>query len=665
MLSNSTFHEHHAKSHFHNNACQSNASSSACRASEDHLVSSFPNDSIIDLQPSRPAPEPPKKKFGYYARRLSGHFLSLIHGSGNSTRSPPFHLQNQKSNGQSEVWHSSDDSGSPKRLNRSRSSKEDMYRRRSLHGLPSLSRRNSKKSSTLSRSISLHLRSESAPISLPIHLYKSYSYNHSPSSLPTVLNSQALSSPPVPTTPDEVSTNRLSSSTSSMNCRNLVPDNFNISIRPNTTNYRSSIQENSNGNRDSISPSAYDAPLLHNVDTQSIDGFVSVASHFSSASTAESLDDGHSATTIQQGDVSSYPLSRSVSTPVPMSPISISPAKPSPQSPKLSQSAVGHPSSSIPAAAMHKVSYSDDLMRFVAREKYYLQIVDCLCTQKDPLFFYTDFTKICQQDTVGTYVARQTLDKEVVVIKRFDISAVTHRRLLLEELQRLSGLSHKNLIRYNESFWYLNNIWSVFEYKDPSTKLSALIPKYFFSELNIASICYEISSGLAFLHNSGIAHHNLTTECIYLTKSSCLKIGNYAFSSPYIERQTNRGAVSHVPDWLIEKNYKEGFMKDVKSLGLVALEIFQGQPNFFRKSIQSIQLTPNANVLVNRVRGLISQEFKEFLLQTLQAETLQGPNINMLLETSSFLEKRQTLNFEICLNNLNLRERKASRYSYL
>ena len=103
---------------------------------------------------------------------------------------------------------------------------------------------------------------------------------------------------------------------------------------------------------------------------------------------------------------------------------------------------------------------------------------------------------------------------------------------------------------------------------------------------NICSfIMREILLGLDMLHKHKQIHRDLKSDNILVDKNGQVKVADFGFAIQLTKEQKNRKSVVGTPAWmapeLIKKeNYNE--LVDVWSVGVIAVELAEGEPPFLR-----------------------------------------------------------------------------------
>lgn len=117
----------------------------------------------------------------------------------------------------------------------------------------------------------------------------------------------------------------------------------------------------------------------------------------------------------------------------------------------------------------------------------------------------------------------------VRVMKLADKEAITKVRL---EIALMKMTQHDNIVRYYESFVYMECLFMVIEYMDAGA-LTEMIYQYFqnFQESIISYVCREILLGLDYVHKLNKIHRDLKSDNILLNKLGEVKIADFGFAT--------------------------------------------------------------------------------------------------------------------------------------
>ena len=205
---------------------------------------------------------------------------------------------------------------------------------------------------------------------------------------------------------------------------------------------------------------------------------------------------------------------------------------------------------------------------------------------------YEVVEKIYKGSWSTIYKVQDVRDNQNYVLKLFSelSSQEFYSRFSADELTRLTGLKHPNLVRTFDFGVFGKNIYSITSYNDlPS------LEKYIFLEIkDVFKIIKGLCLGLEALHKENILHQNLRLENIlYNPKNLDIKILECNFVD--IELSKQELIVDYLP-YLAPEIYegeKPCVQSDLYSLGIVLYYITCGRFPFSIHQIQNLQNTEN------------------------------------------------------------------------
>jgi serine/threonine protein kinase len=199
------------------------------------------------------------------------------------------------------------------------------------------------------------------------------------------------------------------------------------------------------------------------------------------------------------------------------------------------------------------------------------------------------------------YKSYSNLDNNHYAIKQVPLDVNKYKKYL-NEVQILSKLNHKNVIRYNsswitrpesiESEEYMLNIQmelcmlNLTEYLIQRNNYKL---EYNYKLRDAYHISKEINEGLEYLHQNNIIHADLSSQNIFITSGFEIKIGDFGlshsvYSNDIFDINDDYGnPIYQAPEILDYKICKES---DIYSYGILLFELF----NCFETSHQRMSL---------------------------------------------------------------------------
>ncbi|CAE6425422.1 unnamed protein product [Rhizoctonia solani] len=203
----------------------------------------------------------------------------------------------------------------------------------------------------------------------------------------------------------------------------------------------------------------------------------------------------------------------------------------------------------------------------------------------------SEYQIICQvgEGTFGkVYKARSLANPEArVALKRIRMEGekdgfpVTAMR----EIKLLQSLRHENVINLHEMMVSKGNVFMVFEYMDHDLTGVLSQTQFTFSPAHLKSLCAQMLSGLAYLHQKSVIHRDMKGSNILLNNHGELKLGDFGLARFYSKRRrsdyTNRViTLWYRPPELLLGATVYGPEVDMWSAGCIMLELFTTKPAF-------------------------------------------------------------------------------------
>jgi len=236
------------------------------------------------------------------------------------------------------------------------------------------------------------------------------------------------------------------------------------------------------------------------------------------------------------------------------------------------------------------------------------------------------------------YKAKNKTTGEEFACKTIDIS--NHERLdhLLMEVMVMKELNHPNLVNYVDLFLENSSLMMVMELMCGGA-LTDVVLHTILSEKQISAITKEVLQGIDHLHQHEIIHRDIKSDNILLSMDGKIKLTDFGFAANVVGERT-RKTFAGTPYWMapeVIKRYQYGKKVDVWSLGIMAVEMEEGQPPYMKE-------TPMHAMYLISTRGKpdiqswkrMSPEFQSFIKATLAYDPTKRLSANELLEHEFF-----------------------------
>ncbi|KAL3317906.1 Serine/threonine-protein kinase PAK 7 [Cichlidogyrus casuarinus] len=208
--------------------------------------------------------------------------------------------------------------------------------------------------------------------------------------------------------------------------------------------------------------------------------------------------------------------------------------------------------------------------------------------------------------------SKKQVNEKMVAIKKMSLHKQQRRELLFNEVVIMRAFPHPHIVQMYGSYLIDDELWVVMEYMDGGslTNIIVAIPChrninlaqiactlteltfflslcYSISEEQIGAICLAVLHALAFLHDHGVIHRDIKSDCILLASDGRIKLSDFGFSAqitPEIRRRTSLVGTPYwmAPEVINRSSYTTAV--DVWSCGVLIIEMVDGEPTFFNEA---------------------------------------------------------------------------------
>ncbi|OMJ78931.1 hypothetical protein SteCoe_21151 [Stentor coeruleus] len=236
----------------------------------------------------------------------------------------------------------------------------------------------------------------------------------------------------------------------------------------------------------------------------------------------------------------------------------------------------------------------------------------------------------------------------IVVIKSYDkAKCKIHAQHIniSQEIEIMQKISHKNIVRFIDSFETEKDMHIIIEYIS-GISLYSFLKKHVGTRLpekEAKDIFEQIFSAVEYLHDKNISHGDLKLENILITSSNIVKIIDFGFSSYNdTKKSVFCGTSSYLSPEIVQMTEYFPGPSDIWALGVIFFTLLTGTYPF--KASSDAELYKKILKAHIKVPEFMSNEASHLLYRMLRSEPKSRPSIKSLIKdpwffSDSFNEK--------------------------
>ncbi|KAF2202806.1 Pkinase-domain-containing protein [Delitschia confertaspora ATCC 74209] len=272
--------------------------------------------------------------------------------------------------------------------------------------------------------------------------------------------------------------------------------------------------------------------------------------------------------------------------------------------------------------------------------------LNAICTNADPTLRYRNLNKIGQGASGGVYTAYEVGTNKCVAIKQMNLEQQPKKDLIINEILVMKDSKHKNIVNFMDSFLVRGDLWVVMEYMEGGS-LTDVVTFNIMSEGQIAAVCRETLNGLQHLHSKGVIHRDIKSDNILLSLEGNIKLTDFGFCAQINESHNKRTTMVGTPYWMapeVVTRKEYGRKVDIWSLGIMAIEMIEGEPPYLNESpLRALWLIATNGTPTIKDEHTLSPVFRDFLSFSLKVDPDKRASAHDLL-VHPFIQTAEPLN---------------------
>ncbi|KAK6397866.1 hypothetical protein LTR65_005114 [Meristemomyces frigidus] len=268
-----------------------------------------------------------------------------------------------------------------------------------------------------------------------------------------------------------------------------------------------------------------------------------------------------------------------------------------------------------------------------------------ICNPADPTKKYRSLVKIGQGASGGVYTAFEVGTNKCVAIKQMNLEQQPKKDLIINEIIVMRESRHKNVVNFMDSFLVKGDLWVVMEYMEGGS-LTDVVTFNMMSEGQISAVCRETLHGLQFLHSKGVIHRDIKSDNILLSLDGNIKLTDFGFCAQINESHMKRTTMVGTPYWMapeVVTRKEYGRKIDIWSLGIMAIEMIEGEPPYLTESpLRALYLIATNGTPAIKDEHNLTPVFRDFLHFALKVDPEKRASAHDLLK-HAFIQTAEPL----------------------
>ncbi|WVR09051.1 hypothetical protein IAU60_006112 [Kwoniella sp. DSM 27419] len=265
--------------------------------------------------------------------------------------------------------------------------------------------------------------------------------------------------------------------------------------------------------------------------------------------------------------------------------------------------------------------------------------LQAICTPGDPSQVYKNLVKIGQGASGGVYTCHDRHGLPVA-IKQMNLEKQPKQDLIINEILVMRESAHPNIVNFKDSYLWKGDLWVIMEYMEGGS-LTDVVTAHCMSEAQIAAVSREVCEGLRHLHSKGVIHRDIKSDNILLSINGDVKLTDFGFCARIADPlHTKRTTMVGTPYWMapeVVKRNEYGPKVDIWSLGILAIEMLEGEPPYLNENpVRALYLIATNGTPKIKDWERLSGLFRSYLQCTLLVDMEKRPTAEQLLQHDFF-----------------------------
>lgn len=263
-----------------------------------------------------------------------------------------------------------------------------------------------------------------------------------------------------------------------------------------------------------------------------------------------------------------------------------------------------------------------------------MERLQSVVSKSDPTKIYAKVKKVGQGASGSVFVAKNIHTGSHVAIKQMDLFSQPRKELIVNEVLVMRESQHPNIVNYLDSYLIKRELWVVMEYMEGGS-LTDIIDSSSMDEPQIAAICLETVKGLSHLHSRDIIHRDIKSDNVLLDLDGRVKITDFGFCAKLTADRGKRATMVGTPYWMapeVVKQKEYGAKVDIWSLGIMAIEMTEGEPPYLEEEpLKALYLIATNGTPMLKDPDKMSSVFKSFLGRCLEVDVTSRASADQLI----------------------------------